>query len=189
MFPKARRIAEANVLRAFPERGAPEREKILREAYGNLGEHLGDAIASLASAPREAPLPFPPESRAELARARDEGRGVLFISAHLGPWERVAATLVSAGFPLTHGGRESYDPRLNHLYEKLRAPGGVKWIYRGRPGAAMRMVRTLREGALLGMLMDLRSRVPSVAAPFLGHLAPTPIGPLGSRCERGQRCW
>jgi KDO2-lipid IV(A) lauroyltransferase len=35
----------------------------------------------------------------------------------------------------------------------------------------------LRAGGLLGIPMDLASRVPSVDVPFLGVLAPTPVGP------------
>ena len=41
----------------------------------------------------------------------------------------------------------------------------------------MRIVRTLKTGGVLGVPMDLRARVPSVDAPFLGHEAPTPVGP------------
>ncbi len=95
----------------------------------------------------------------------------------LGPWERVAVTLIDAGFALTTIARESYDPRLTPLYDRLRGTHGVGSIYRGERGAAFRIVRTLREGKLLGIPMDLRSRVPSIDIPFLGRPAPTPIGP------------
>ena len=53
-------------------------------------------------------------------QARREGRGVLFPSAHLGPWERVAPSLVACGVPLVTLARESYDPRFSRLYERLR---------------------------------------------------------------------
>lgn len=39
------------------------------------------------------------------------------------------------------------------------------------------MLRTLRRREVLGIPMDLRSRVPSVEVPFLGVPAATPIGP------------
>ncbi len=73
--------------------------------------------------------------------------------------------------------REPYDPRLAALYERLRSGRGVPVIYRGHPGAAARMLRTLRGGGVLGVPMDLRSRVPSIDVPFLGREAPTPVGP------------
>jgi lauroyl/myristoyl acyltransferase len=73
--------------------------------------------------------------------------------------------------------RESYDPRLTRVYDDLRARLGVRAIYRGQPGAAVRIVRTLRRGSVLGIPMDLRTRAPSTDAPFLGVAAPTVIGP------------
>jgi KDO2-lipid IV(A) lauroyltransferase len=109
--------------------------------------------------------------------ARALGRGVVFASAHLGPWERVAATLATHGVPLTTLAREAYDPRLTELYDRLRTSRGVRAIYRGRPGAAARILRVLKRGGVLGVPMDLRSRVPSIDVPFLGTPAPTPVGP------------
>jgi KDO2-lipid IV(A) lauroyltransferase len=89
----------------------------------------------------------------------------------------VAASLVSAGVPLVALARESYDPRFSRLYERLRSAHGVRVVWRAAPGAAARILRTLREGAVLGVPMDLRSRVPSCDAPFLGRPAPTAVGP------------
>lgn len=178
LFPSARRLAFANAARALADLDEGERRLLVRRAYVELGGYLGDAVASLLRPDVEVePLPFPEESRATLARARDEGRGVLFVSAHLGPWERVAATLVAHGFPLVTIARESYDPRLTSLYDRLRGARGVRSIYRGAPGAGLRMLRTLREGGVLGAPMDLRSSVPSIDVPFLGVDASTPVGP------------
>ena len=73
--------------------------------------------------------------------------------------------------------RETYDPRLASVYDRLRAARSVRAIYRGLPGASTRIVRTLREGGVLGVPMDLRSRVPSVEVTFLGQRASVPVGP------------
>ncbi|MFX8535407.1 hypothetical protein ABTM11_20295, partial [Acinetobacter baumannii] len=82
------------------------------------------------------------------------GRGVVFITAHLGPWERMAAVLVEAGFPVATVARESYDPRYTALYERLRAPRGVRSIYRGAPGAGRAIARELARGGAVGFLVD-----------------------------------
>ncbi len=172
----ARATAEANLARALPSLEDAAREALLARSYARLGEQLGDAVAALGGA--DLPLlPFDDASRATLLGALAEGRGCLFVSAHLGPWEAVARTLVASGFPLTTLARESYDPRLTSLYDRLRGGGGVTTIYRGAPGAATRIVRTLKSGGLLGVPMDLKSRVPSIDVDFLGHPAPTPVGP------------
>ena len=85
--------------------------------------------------------------------------------------------MVAAGVPLVALVRESYDPRLSCIYERVRNAGGVRVIWRGTPTATARIVRTLRNGELLGVPMDLRARVASIDAPFMGHEAPTALGP------------
>jgi Kdo2-lipid IVA lauroyltransferase/acyltransferase len=174
VLPGARRVARANVARVFPELGPTAQRDLVRRAYRALGAHLGEAVATLAPARALSPLPLADE---HLGEARREGRGVLFVSAHLGPWERVAASLVAAGCPLTVVAREAYDPRLTRIYERLRGGRGVRIIWRGSPGAAAGLLRTLRRGDVVGIPMDLASRVPSIDVPFLGTPAPTPVGP------------
>jgi KDO2-lipid IV(A) lauroyltransferase len=175
--PGLRRLARDNVQRALPELDAAQRAALVRRTYGQLGTLLGETAAALDHRRPVDPLPLLPGSRECLAEAVAEGRGVVFASAHLGPWERVAASLVAAGFPLTVVAREPYDPRLSRVYERLRADRGVCAVYRGRPGAATRMVRVLRAGGILGIPMDLRTRAASIDVPFFGVPAPTPVGP------------
>jgi len=106
---------------------------------------------------------------------------VVYVSAHLGSWERMAALLVDEGFPVATVARESYDPRLTLLYERLRAPAGSAPSYRGRPGAVTAIVRELREGRAVGFLIDLPARVRSLREPLFGR--PTD-GPGGRRADR-----
>ncbi len=178
VVPSQRRSARANLLRAYPERSEREREALLRRVYREIGTQLGDVVATLDPRRTIEPLPFLPGSRECLEDAIAEGRGVVFASAHLGPWERVAASLVLAKVPLTVVAREPYDPRLERVYDRLRGGRGVRAIYRGKSGAAMSLVRVLRTGGVLGIPMDLRSRVPSIDVSFLGSApAPTAVGP------------
>jgi KDO2-lipid IV(A) lauroyltransferase len=172
-----RRVALENLARVYPDLTSRQRRELGARVYRRLGGYLGAAVAQLQSPHRFVPLVFEQGSRERLDDAMGEGQGVLFASAHLGPWEQLAGSLVHHGFPLTTLARESYDPRFMQLYAKLRGGGGVKAIYRGSPTAALKIVRTLRGGGLLGAPMDLRSRVPSTLAPFLGAPAKTPIGP------------
>jgi KDO2-lipid IV(A) lauroyltransferase len=174
---RARRTALENLASVFPDWTPGARARAARRCFRGMGEHLGEASASLSTPERVELLPFAPGSLETLREALAEGRGVVFASAHLGPWERVAATLASAGLPFVTVAREAYDPRLTDLYDRLRRPRGVEAIYRGVPGAGARMLRALRRGGLLGVPMDLRTRAPSLLAPFLGRQALTPSGP------------
>jgi KDO2-lipid IV(A) lauroyltransferase len=176
-LPGPRRLALANARRAMPHLDARTLRRLVRRAYAGLGSHLGDTVAMLGNPARFVPLPLAPGDRRVLEEACAEGRGVVFASAHLGPWERVAGTLVASGFRLTTIARGAYDPRLTALYDRVRRPLGLGVIYRGMPGAPARIVRVLRTGGLLGAPMDLRTRAASVDAPFLGHPAATAVGP------------
>jgi Kdo2-lipid IVA lauroyltransferase/acyltransferase len=172
----ARRIALANVARVFPDLDGSARRAFVRRSFATMGELLADAVALLR--PAGGPLlALAPEALAVFDEARREGRGVVFASAHLGPWERVAASLVAAGVPFTALARESYDPRFTRLYTRLRGARGVRVVWRAGPGAVAGIVRTLKRGEVLGVPMDLRSRVASCDAYFLGHRAPTAVGP------------
>ncbi|MDB4939383.1 MAG: Lipid biosynthesis lauroyl acyltransferase [Labilithrix sp.] len=177
VIPSARRVARTNVARAFPELDDAACRALVARSYRTLGGYLGDAVAMLDARRPSVTLPFAPGARETLDAAIAERRGVLFASAHLGPWERVAATLVALEIPFTAVAREAYDPRLTRLYDRLRRERGLATIYRGAPGAAAGLLRTLRRGHVLGIPMDLASRVPSVEVPFLGRPARTPVGP------------
>jgi KDO2-lipid IV(A) lauroyltransferase len=176
-LPSARRLAESNLALALPELEASARRALVGRTYRTLGGYLGDAIAMLDPAQLVVPLAFEDGAREVLDAAIAEQHGVVFASAHLGPWERVAATLVACEVPFTAVAREAYDPRLTKLYDRLRGGRGLPTIYRGGRGAAAALLRTLRRGQVLGIPMDLASRVPSIEVPFLGRPAPTPVGP------------
>lgn len=178
----ARRRAIANVARALPEANAP---RLVRRCFVELGAMLGDTIA-LLDLRSAAALPFLPGARETLEAARAEGRGVILVTAHLGAWERLAASLVEAGFPLTTPVRVSYDPRLEaHVVGPLRALRGVSAIDRDAPGTPRALVRALRAGEIAGFLVDLDTRVSSVPAPFFGCEARTPSGPARLALQLG----
>jgi KDO2-lipid IV(A) lauroyltransferase len=115
---------------------------------------------------------------AQLEEAVGRGRGVVFATVHHGLMDWMAAAVAEAGYDVWTVARESYDPRLTGLYEQLRAPRGVKTIYRGQPGAHVRLVRALRAGGLVGFPMDFAGRgVATVPCSFLGEPTALPVGP------------
>jgi KDO2-lipid IV(A) lauroyltransferase len=170
---EARETALRNVALALPELGGSERRALVARTFRTLGRALGETVSFL-HAPAIPPLAFANGARAALHAAVERGRGVVLASAHLGPWERVAATLHAENIGFSAVARDPYDPRFLRIYERLR--GGTT-IYRGQRGSAMRLVRTLRRGGVLGIPMDLASRVPSIRVAFFGHPADTPVGP------------
>lgn len=151
---------------------------LAREVFVTIAGFVADTIELLRPDERaRSKLSLDEPSRRVFAEALEEGTGVVFVAAHLGPWERMAALLVEEGFSVTTVARESYDPRLTEFYERLRRPRGVRSFYRGRPGALLAMARELKAGRAVGFLMDLPTRVPSIEAQLFGDRALLPLGP------------
>jgi KDO2-lipid IV(A) lauroyltransferase len=174
-----REHALGNVARVLRDLDEGERRTLVRRCFCTLGEFAGDTIDLLAPRTSLAPLLVTPEARAEIVRAAAEGKGVIFASAHLGPWERVAAAIVATGIPFTILTRSSYDPRFSRLQDRLRRATGasvIRWSGPKSP-AARRLLRALRRGAVVGIPMDLRTRAESCTVPLLGFPAETASGP------------
>jgi KDO2-lipid IV(A) lauroyltransferase len=114
-----------------------------------------------------------PERRL-LENALARGRGVLFVSGHVGNWELLARRVALAGLPASTIAKESSDWRLTRLVERFRTQGHVQSIWRGQQGAAKRMLRVLKSGGILGFLIDQDTAVQSIFVRFFGHPAATP---------------
>jgi KDO2-lipid IV(A) lauroyltransferase len=170
-----RRKALASLGRAFPERSAPERHALARACFRHLGMAVFEAGATAAlDRQLERLVRWPEEDRRVLEGALARGKGVVFISGHVGNWELLARRVARAGFPSQSIAKETTDPRLTALVERFRAQGGVRSIWRGQEGAARAMLRALKAGEILGLLIDQDTRVQSLFVPFFGELAATP---------------
>lgn len=117
------------------------------------------------------------QDRGHFEDALAMGKGLVFVSAHVGPFELLPAFVAEQGFNPSIVVRESYDPLLDEVVDAHRVGRGIQVIHRGRAGAPSRIVRALRRQKPVGFLPDLGGRVASVACPFFGHETPMPIGP------------
>jgi KDO2-lipid IV(A) lauroyltransferase len=170
-----RRKALTHLALAFPEKPEAERTALARASF----EHLGRCVGELVCAPQidrqlDAWVEWPAADRALLDAALARGKGVLFVSGHVGNWELTARGVTARGYDGSSIAREASDPRTTALIAKLRASGNTGTIWRGHPGAAKAMLKQLRAGKILGLLIDQDTKVQSVFVPFFGRLAATP---------------
>jgi len=133
-LPKPRRTAHENLARAFPDLRQAERRSMARRAYIELGGYLGDAVALLAGHPLSA-LPIAEASHRALLTALEEGRGVVFASAHLGARRRV---LGGGRNPPDHDGsrrlRRALHAHSRQTSPHARRPRDLPWRFeRSRP--------------------------------------------------------
>jgi len=170
-----RRKALKSLARAFPEKSDAERHALARASFRHLGMAAFEVGATASmDAQLEHLVHWSAEDRGVLDAALARGKGVVFVSGHVGNWELLARRVARAGYPSQSIAKETTDPRLTVLVERFRARGGVRSIWRGQEGAARAMLRALKSGEILGLLIDQDTKVQSLFVPFFGELAATP---------------
>lgn len=113
--------------------------------------------------------------RIEAALAK--GRGILFLTAHFGNWEIMAAAYAARGVSVSVLAAPIYDEVLDRWTREIRGKRGIRTILRGRFGTAKAMIAAIKRNHLLGVLIDQDTRVDGVFVPFFGRPAYTPSGP------------
>jgi KDO2-lipid IV(A) lauroyltransferase len=153
-----RRVADANLATAFPQRTPAERKAIVREMFGHFGRVLFELLrfSTLTPAQMLATVEFEGEERARTAYA--QRRGVLFFTGHFGYWEIHAIVHGLRIAPVGVLARALDNPHLNALLEALRMSTGNALIY--RKGAVRRVLRTLQGGGGVAMLIDQHMHSP-----------------------------
>lgn len=169
-----RRKMLASLGRAFPDAPPAERERLAQASFQHLGTMAFEMVCVEQIAPNlEAWVEWPQEDQDALKAALAEGKGVIFVTGHLGNWELLGWRMAKAA-PFYAVGKASTDDRLGARVAKLRADGGIQSIWRGDPSAARKLLGALKQNAVLCLLIDQDTRVQNLFVPFFGELAATP---------------
>jgi len=105
-----------------------------------------------------------------------EGRGVVLLTAHIGNWEWLGASLAMAGLPLTTVIKRQPNDQHTQILNEYREMVGIEVFARGTTelvGAA----KALKRGKILGFLADQDGGSNGLFVEFLGKMASTPMGP------------
>ncbi len=170
---RTRALALRQLALAFPERGEGERRRIAREMFLSLGRAAAEVTAIRSYDHRL-------EAYAELgdpgllAEVMARGKGMVYVTGHLGNWELMARRIARAGVPNAVIAKRGGDGRLMDLIAAWRAEGGVTTLWREEPDTGRAIIRTFRQGRALGILVDQDTSVQGVFVPFFGRLAHTP---------------
>jgi KDO2-lipid IV(A) lauroyltransferase len=181
--PRERNRARANLAVAFPELTVEQRQHLLREAAAALGANLYDALVVERIAAGGFPGLEDAGTVAALESLREEGRGVIVLTGHLGCWELLGAYLAArlGGLAVVTG--TVHNAPVDRLIQAQRRRLGLQPLPRDAgPGP---LLRVLRAGGVAAVLLDQNTRVLNVEVPFFGRPAPTPAGfaKLASRLE------
>lgn len=173
---RSHRRVEQHLRLAFPGLHEDELHRLAGRVFKNLGRNMAEVL-HLGAMSAEALLALVDFDGLEhLQAAQASGKGALLVTGHVGCWELMAAAICSKGLPLNVIAREAYDPRMDRILVGTRARFGVKTIQRNDEGAAREILRTLRRGEILGLLIDVDISAAGAFVPFFGKLAWTPTG-------------
>ncbi len=177
LWPSKRRIAAENFAQVtgLPA-DDPQVERLVRACFRHFGRYFAEAL-HLRSWDTDTVLDrVTVDGEENFALAADHGRGIVFVSGHMGSTEIAASLAVLRGY------------QIRAVTEELSAGWFMDWIVRTREamgitlvsseGAGLGLIRTLRRGGMVAMVIDAGvDRADSIAVQFFGRPALFPSGP------------
>ncbi len=172
---RLRRVGLRNLTLAFPEMPQRERRRLLRGEFISLGRQLAEFCL------------FPRFTRENVAsvvvydgfenfeRAYARGKGVLFLTGHLGAWELSAFAHSLQGHPLSIVMRSLDNPYIDAFVERYRTMHGNRTV--DKDDSVRSLLAAMRAGETVGILMDTNMTPPQgVFVDFFGIPACTASG-------------
>ncbi|MSU88672.1 lauroyl acyltransferase [Rhodobacteraceae bacterium 2CG4] len=170
--PALRRRITDNLALIYPDMPGAERDRLLRDIAGNTARNmigLFDNADLIETAAERIEVPDSPALDAIL-QARAQGRGILFVSAHYGPFDAGRIGLRSRGVEVGALYRIQNNPWFDRFMIDRLARAGTPMVPRGRAGLRT-LLRHLRSGGAMVILIDQKAA--GVPLDFLGQPAMT----------------
>jgi Kdo2-lipid IVA lauroyltransferase/acyltransferase len=175
LLPKLRKTAEFNLLLAFPGWNKTQRDATIRGMVRNLGW----MAAEFARLPRynkdniERVVIL--DGHENFMEGQRRGKGVLYLTGHIGAWELSSFAHALYGFPLHYMARPLDNPRIDALVNSYRCLSGNRPVFKNE--SARELLKILRDSGTVGVLAD-QNTMPAegVFVDFFGTAACTTTG-------------
>jgi Kdo2-lipid IVA lauroyltransferase/acyltransferase len=173
-LPKLRKTAELNLRLAFPEWTETQRRAVMKQ----MARNLGWLAAEFARLPRYTKENIEDvvvlDGHENFLAGQSRGKGVLYLTGHIGAWELSSYAHALYGFPLHYMARPLDNKPLDALVNRYRGLSGNKPIYKNE--AARTMLRVLKDAGTVGILADQNTIDEGVFVDFFGIPACTTTG-------------
>lgn len=175
-FAKETRVLTLRHLQmAFPERSPSEIRHLSKRTFKMLGKNGGDILRSAGVRDLRGLEKFLRTSGLEnYEAAHAKGQGVIFLTCHLGAFDLQITNMAMRGLNPNIIGTPLKDRRLNDLLWNYRNLHGAIPIARGKE--TFRMIKVLKSGGSVALLIDQDTKVKTVFVDFFGMRAATPVG-------------
>ena len=175
LLPRLQRTAEFNLRLAFPEWDAARRRDVIRGMVRNLGW----LAAEFARMPRYTRENIEDvvilDGHENFLEGQRRGKGVLYLTGHIGAWELSSFAHALYGFPLHYMARPLDNARVDGLVNRYRCLSGNQPIFKNE--SARTLLKILKEAGTVGILAD-QNTMPEegVFVDFFGKSACTTTG-------------
>jgi len=173
--PKLRKTAEVNLKIAFPEWS----EEQLRATIRAMVRNLGWMAAEFARFPKYSKENIEQvvvlDGHENFLEGQRRGKGVLYLTGHIGAWELSSFAHALYGYPLHYMARPVDNKKVNDLVNGYRCLSGNRPIFKNE--SARGMLKILKEAGTIGILAD-QNTMPdeAVFVDFFGKMASTTTG-------------
>ena len=172
---RLRSVGMRNLALAFPEKTRRERARILRGVFTALGRQLAEVCLFPKYTLENVGKVVVYDGFENFERALARGKGVLFLTAHLGAWELSAFTHSLYGHPLHIVMRPLDNAYLDRLMRRYRTMHGNSTV--DKDDFVRGLLSAMKAGETVGILMDTNMTPPQgVFADFFGIPACTASG-------------
>ncbi|MGZ4825474.1 MAG: lysophospholipid acyltransferase family protein [Terriglobales bacterium] len=172
---RLRRVGLRNLEIVYPEMPAAQRRKIVRSVFVSLGRQLAEFCRFPSYTRENVSQVAVYEGFENFDEARRRGKGVLFLTAHLGGWEIGSFVHSIHGHTLRIVVRALDNPYLDRMVERYRTLHGNSTF--DKQDFARGLISAMRNGETVGLLMDQNMTPPAgVFVNFLGIPACTASG-------------
>ncbi|MCB1784219.1 MAG: lipid A biosynthesis acyltransferase [Alphaproteobacteria bacterium] len=165
----ASRKARRNLASVFPDMSSAEQSRIIAGMWCNLGRVIAEYPHLKQIAQYRTEVVGGQHVLALIERAQP----AVFIGGHLANWEvNCAALLTQFAHPIALTYRAPNNPITARMLERARTLGGRLQAFPKNRESARHLMRTLKDGGFLGILIDQKYNE-GVEAPFFGRPAMT----------------
>jgi KDO2-lipid IV(A) lauroyltransferase len=172
---KTRRVVQKHLSMAFPEKSSTEIMQLSKNVFKMLGKNAGEILraSKIETLPQLEKI-LVTHGIENYEEANKKGKGVIFLTCHMGAFDLQVTNMALRGLNPNIIGTPLKDRRLNDLLWKYRNQHGAIAIERGKE--TFRMIKVLKSGGSLALLIDQDTKVKTVFVNFFGIQAATPVG-------------
>ena len=175
MHGRLRRVGLRNLALAFPEMPEPERRRLLRGEFISLGRQLAEVCLFPRYTRENVSRTIVYDGFENFERAYARGKGVLFLTGHIGAWELSAFAHSLNGHPLSIVMRSLDNPYIDRFLQSYRTMHGNRTV--DKDDFVRGLLGAMRAGETVGILMDTNMTPPQgVFVDFFGIPACTASG-------------